>query len=109
MKSEKSRRSAMKFLRITGLAMIGLFLLLGSGCGGGSSNNNSATTASTQATTPTTTTAAAPTTASVTVQEYKINPSDVVLKKGGTISVKNTGKIVHNLTVEKGPDPKTKT
>lgn len=96
----------MKLLRITGLALIGLLLMVASGCGGGSSNNNSATTQTTP--TQTTTNAAAPSTAGVTLNEYKITPSDVVIKKGGTISVKNDGKIVHNLTVEKGPDPKTK-
>jgi uncharacterized cupredoxin-like copper-binding protein len=91
----------MKVLRIFGVALTGLALTLAPGCGGG--DNKTATTP-TQTTAP----AQATETTSVTTDEYMFTPSDVTVKKGDTITVKNGGKIVHNLTVEKGPDPKKK-
>ena len=91
----------MKVLRLFCLALIGLALMLAAGCGGG--NDNKTATTATQ-TTPTT----AAETKSVKLDEYSFTPSDVVVKRGDTITAENGGKIVHNLTVEKGPDPKKK-
>jgi plastocyanin len=91
----------MKVLRVFSLALIGLALTLAAGCGGGDDNKT--------ATTPTQTTpAAAAETKSVKLDEYSFTPSDVVVKRGDAITAENGGKIVHNLTVEKGPDPKKK-
>jgi nitrite reductase (NO-forming) len=91
----------MRALRIFGVALIGLALTL-AGCGGGGGDNKAATTG-----TETTPTTAAETT-SVKLHEYQFSPSTVVVSRGDTITVENGGQIVHNLTVEQGPDPKTK-
>jgi nitrite reductase (NO-forming) len=91
----------MKVSRILGMALLGLALTIVAGCGG---DDNKTATTPTQTTAP----AQAAETTSVTADEYKFTPSDVTVKKGDSITVKNGGKIVHNLTVEKGPDPKKK-
>lgn len=91
----------MKASRIICLAMIGLGLMFLAGCGG---DDEKTAEPQTQTTTPAT---AAETTA-VDMDEYSFSPSDVVVKSGDSITVENSGKIVHNLTVEKGPDPTEK-
>jgi nitrite reductase (NO-forming) len=91
----------MKAPRIFGVILTALALALAAGCGGGDDNK--------AATTPTQTTpATAAATSSVKLDEYEFKPSDVVVKSSDSITVGNDGKIVHNLTVEKGPDPKKK-
>jgi plastocyanin len=92
----------MRISRIFGAAVVGLALTFAVGCGGG--DNNKTATTPTQATTP----ATGAKTTTVKLDEYNIKPSDVTVSRGDTIDVENDGKIVHNLTVEKGPDPKKK-
>jgi plastocyanin len=45
----------------------------------------------------------------VTMHEYRFEPSNVVVARGETIAVVNKGKIAHNLTIERGPNPRTET
>jgi uncharacterized cupredoxin-like copper-binding protein len=40
----------------------------------------------------------------VGMSEYGFEPSDVTARQGETITAENTGSIVHNFTIEKGPD-----
>jgi nitrite reductase (NO-forming) len=91
----------MRVPRIFGVVLTASALALAAGCGGGDDNKTATTPTQT---TPTT----AAKTSSVKLDEYQFTPSDVVVRKGDSITVANGGKIVHNLTVEKGPDPKTK-
>jgi plastocyanin len=93
----------MKGSRIMGVAFIGLAMTLGAGCGGGNDKNAASSQTQTQAAP-----SGAAETTSVSLKEYQFSPSDVVVKRGATITATNDGKIVHNLTVEKGPDPKKK-
>jgi nitrite reductase (NO-forming) len=93
--------------RILGL-MLAVVLVVGAGCGGGGDSNKDTTAATTTETTKTTEPAGGAETTSVTLDEYQFDPGDVVAKRGGTIEVKNDGNIVHNLTIEKGPDPRKK-
>jgi plastocyanin len=90
-----------KVLRFIGVALVGASLTLAAGCGGDDDKT---------ATTPTQTTApvGTPETRSVKMDEYNFSPSDVTVTQGDSIDVDNGGKIVHNLTVEQGPDPKEK-
>jgi uncharacterized cupredoxin-like copper-binding protein len=91
----------MKASRILGVALVGLAMTFAAGCGGGSDNKTATTPTQTTPTTSAKTT-------SVKLDEYNITPSDQVVSRGDTITVENAGKIVHNFTIEKGPDPKTK-
>ncbi|MGH2953323.1 MAG: plastocyanin/azurin family copper-binding protein [Solirubrobacterales bacterium] len=43
----------------------------------------------------------------VEMSEYAFAPSDVTAERGQTITLENAGEIVHNFTVEEGPDPDT--
>jgi uncharacterized cupredoxin-like copper-binding protein len=43
----------------------------------------------------------------VEMSEYAFAPSNVAAERGQTITVENGGDIVHNFTVEQGPDPET--
>jgi plastocyanin len=99
------------------LALVSVALLAGLavGCGGGDDNKNASTTTDTTATTNTTSTTKAQKNApsgggaketKVKLDEYSFDPDKVVIKKGGTIEAENEGAIAHNLTIEKGPDPK---
>jgi plastocyanin len=89
--------------RILGVALVGLAMTFAAGCGGGNDNKTATTSTQTQ-----TTPAQTAKTTSVKLDEYNITPSDEVVSRGDTITVENAGKIVHNYTIEKGPDPKTK-
>jgi uncharacterized cupredoxin-like copper-binding protein len=91
----------MKPLRILAAALVGLVLTVAVGCGG---DDNKTAATQTQTTAP----AGAAETTSVKMDEYKFSPSDAIVKSGDSITVNNGGKIVHNLTVEKGPNPKEK-
>ena len=42
----------------------------------------------------------------VAMKEYQFIPSKVTVRRGATLTVANAGNIAHNLTVERGPDPK---
>jgi plastocyanin len=44
----------------------------------------------------------------VAMTEYEFSPSDASVERGATIAVSNEGSIAHNLTIERGPDPTTK-
>jgi plastocyanin len=44
----------------------------------------------------------------VAMTEYEFSPSDPSVERGATIAVSNEGSIAHNLTIERGPDPTTK-
>jgi nitrite reductase (NO-forming) len=92
----------MRVLRLIGMALIGLALMLAAGCGG---DDEKTAEPQTQTTAP----AVAAETRRVDMDEYSFSPSDVAVTSGDSITVDNGGKIVHNLTVEKGPDPKEKT
>ena len=92
----------MRVLRLIVLMLVGLALAVAPGCGGDDDNKAATTTTET---TPTTEAAG---TRSVKLDEYTFSPSSVVVSRGDAITAENDGKIVHNLTVEKGPDPKEK-
>jgi nitrite reductase (NO-forming) len=96
----------MRSFRVIALLAISLVVVLTTGCGG-DDGGGTTTSATTTGTTSTGTTEAAAG-ASVTMDEYSFDPGDVTVKQGGTIEVKNDGAIAHNLTIEQGPDPKTK-
>jgi plastocyanin len=93
-----------KTLRVL-LVLLAAMSLGAAGCGG---DDNKSTTQSNTATSTTDTTktettgGAAKTATSVAMKEYEFNPSDVSVKQGASITVKNEGQIAHNLTVEKG-------
>jgi plastocyanin len=88
------------------LVLIAALSLAAAGCGGGDDNKSTTQSNTATSTTDTTTTettgGAAKTTTSVAMKEYEFNPSDVTVKQGASITVKNDGQIAHNLTVEKG-------
>ena len=90
----------MNVFRIPGVVLIAIAMAIGVGCGGDDNKDNATTTETTQTTEP------AAETSTVKMDEYQFTPGDVVAKQGDSIDVSNDGKIVHNLTVEKGPDPK---
>src|SRR2546425_8220607 len=99
----------MRVRRIMVLLAAGLVLLLlaGAGCGGGGKSKTSTTT-----TTPAQTTtqpSSQASTKSVDVTEYQFSPAVVTVKSGSALTVKNVGKISHNLTVQQGADPKKTT
>ena len=50
-----------------------------------------------------------PTALTVKMTDYEFEPDDVTVAKGDAIKVTNDGGIAHNLTIEKGPDPKDET
>lgn len=76
--------------------------MFAAGCGGDDDSKPATTPAQTTPTEPAET-------KSVKMDEYTFSPSDVVVSRGDSITVENDGQIVHNLNVEKGPDPKKKT
>jgi plastocyanin len=87
--------------RILTLCLVAIAVTLGSGCGGGGGNDNAATTTTSTTKTQPAKPAAAGTT-TVSMKEYAFNPSDVTVKRGGTVTAENKGTIAHNLTVEQG-------
>ena len=52
---------------------------------------------------------AGPTALTVKMTDYEFEPDDVAVAQGDAITVTNDGGIAHNLTIEKGPDPKDET
>jgi plastocyanin len=78
---------------------------------GGDDNKDTANTQTTQTTQTTPAGGGGAAAKSVTVRmvEFAFEPSDVTIKRGGTLNVENAGKISHNLTIEQGPDGKTET
>ena len=92
------RNSRIVFFTAVALAIV----VLAAGCGGddNDSTSESTTPTSQQETTPAAGGAASQVT--VKMDEYEFEPSDVTVKRGGTITVDNEGKIAHNLTVERG-------
>jgi len=50
-----------------------------------------------------------PTALTVKMTDYEFEPHDVTVDRGDTIAVTSEGGIAHNLTIEKGPDPKDET
>lgn len=99
-----------KVFRLLALVLVGLLATLAVGCGGGGDNENAATTnTSTTSTKEKAPAGGAAKQTTVKLKEYSFDPSNVVIKKGGTIEADNKGAIAHNLTIEKGPDPKKQT
>jgi plastocyanin len=94
-----------KVLRILSVVLLVVILALVAGCGG---DDDDEETTPAQTTTQPTEPAGGAETTTVGMDEYEYEPSDVTVKKGATITVENNGNIAHNLTVEKGPDPKEK-
>lgn len=45
----------------------------------------------------------------VVMTDYAFDPGEVRVRRGGTLTVVNDGGIAHNLTIEKGPDPREET
>lgn len=39
------------------------------------------------------------------MSEYEFSPSDPSVERGTALTVTNEGRIAHNLTIERGPDP----
>jgi plastocyanin len=52
---------------------------------------------------------AGPTALTVKMTDYEFEPDDVTVAQGDAITVTNEGGIAHNLTIEKGPDPRDET
>jgi nitrite reductase (NO-forming) len=88
--------------RLLAIALAAIVIAIGTGCGGGDGDGGEETPATTTTQAPD----SAATATSVGMDEYNFAPEDVVVSEGDTLDVENNGKIVHNLTVEKGPDPK---
>lgn len=101
----------MKAVRVLTLVSVVALLVFGAGCGGDDNNDNASTTdTNTTETTATTGDGAAGAKAvTVAMDEYSFDPDSVSIAKGGTITAENKGSIAHDLTIEKGPDPKTET
>jgi plastocyanin len=45
----------------------------------------------------------------VVMTDYAYDPKDLTADRGDTLTVVNEGGIAHNLTIEKGPDPRKET
>src|ERR671914_2095603 len=45
----------------------------------------------------------------VVMTDYAYDPKNITVDRGDTIAVVNEGGIAHNLTIEKGPDPRRDT
>jgi plastocyanin len=45
----------------------------------------------------------------VVMTDYAFDPKDLTVDRGVTVSVVNEGGIAHNLTIEKGPNPRKET
>lgn len=101
----------MKALRALTLVSVLALLAFGAGCGGDDNKDNASTTeTNTTETTATTGNGAAGAKAvTVTMDEYSFTPDSVSIAKGGTITAANKGNLAHDLTIEKGPDPKKET
>jgi plastocyanin len=96
----------MKPLPAVCLLLVALLLAVGAGCGGDDGGGDGTTA---ETTTDTTTTGAADGgTTTVKMDEYSFDPDSLNVSRGGTIAVENDGSIAHNLTIERGPDPKEK-
>lgn len=91
----------MKVSGILALAFVAFLVTVGAGCGGDDGGGD--TTTPTQATEP-----GGAETTTVKMDEYSFDPEDAAVKRGSTIEVTNDGAIEHNLTIERGPDPKEK-
>lgn len=87
-------RRANRHLRVPVLA-IGLAVAL-AGCGGDGDDGQSAETQPSPQ--------AAGGKVRVTLDDFSIAPKALVVERGSTITAENTGAVVHNFTVEKGPD-----
>jgi plastocyanin len=96
---------AFRVFRILALALVALVAAFAGGCGGGDDNNAATTTTQTTATEPT---GGGGGTTTVSMAEYKFDPNSLSVSRGDTLTVENKGSIGHNLTIEKGPDPKKK-
>jgi plastocyanin len=99
----------MKSLRVVTVLLVVLLLGVAVGCGGGDGDNGGGNATET-ATTPTTEGAGAEEAAGTAVKmdEYSFDPDTLTVDKGATLTVENAGNIAHNLTIERGPDPKEK-
>lgn len=95
------------------LVLLAALSLAAAGCGGGDDSSTTqaetatSTTDTTEAATDTTatdTTDGAASTTTVSMKEYSFDPSDLTVKQGASITVKNDGDIAHNLAVEKGSE-----
>jgi plastocyanin len=42
----------------------------------------------------------------VVMDDYEFEPRDVTVRQGGTLTILNEGGTAHNLTVERGPNPR---
>jgi uncharacterized cupredoxin-like copper-binding protein len=96
---------------ITFALALALVVVVG-GCGGDDDDNEQASGG--QTTTQQTTTSggeggAVARNATVAMTEYEFSPSDLTIRRGGTITVSNDGQISHDLTVEQGPNPNEET
>jgi plastocyanin len=89
------------------LALVALVAAFAGGCGGDDDNDNEATTSTTQ-TTATEPSGGGGGATTVSMDEYKFDPDALSVSRGDTLTVENKGSIGHNLTIEKGPDPKKK-
>jgi plastocyanin len=98
----------MKPLPAVGLLLVALLLAVGAGCGGDDGGGDGTTAETTTDTTTTETGAADGGATTVKMDEYSYDPDSLSVSRGDTIAVENDGNIAHNLTIERGPDPKEK-
>ena len=92
----------MRSLRIWPLLLVVALVGLTAGCGGDDDDEEAAAPAQTA-----TETEAAAGGQTVGMTEFAFEPKDLTVRRGETITAETTGNVVHNLTIEEGPDPET--
>jgi plastocyanin len=93
---------------VLSLMLVALLVPVAAGCGGDDGGGD-ATTAETATTETGGADGAAAKALTVSMDEYSFDPDDATISRDGTMTVENSGNIAHNLTIERGPDPKKKT
>lgn len=94
----------MRSLRILSLFLVVAVVGITAGCGGDDDDDEAAAPAETATETETEAAAGGQT---VEMTEFAFAPKDLNVSRGETIVAETTGGIVHNLTIEEGPDPAT--
>jgi plastocyanin len=89
----------MRGLRILSLLLVVAVVGITAGCGG-DDDEEAAAPAETA-----TETEAAAVGQTVDMTEFAFEPKDLTVRQGETITAETTGDVVHNLTIEQGPDP----
>jgi plastocyanin len=94
----------MRSLRILPLLLVVAVFGLTAGCGDDDDDEEAAAPAETATEIETGAAAGGQT---VDMIEFAFEPNDLTVTRGETITAATTGGVVHNLTIEEGPDPET--